>query len=316
MKLIFGALLLDLLLGDPQGFPHPVRWIGWLIAHLDKILNRRQSPRVKLLLGAVMTFIVVSLTFFAARGVIWSATFIHSWVGKAAAVILAYTVLATKSLHQESNKVLKALRENDLEKARRELSYLVSRDTANLDEKEIVRGTLETIAENISDGVIAPLFYLFIGGVPMAMAYKAINTLDSMVGYRNEQYLYFGRAAARLDDVVNYIPARLTAVLIALASIPLGLKPMEALKSALRDGRKHNSPNAGYPEAAAAGALSIQLGGTNYYFNQAVVKPIIGTGTEVLSRNHIFKMIRLLYATALMAVIFFAFIQWLGRFFV
>lgn len=314
MEIIIGAFLLDLLLGDPQGFPHPVRAIGWLIGSLDKGLNRQRAPHHKLVLGGLMTVTVVAVTFFATKGIILVSKEIHPWIGKAVTLILAYTVLATKSLHKESEKVLKALRENNLEKARKELSYLVSRDTGSLEEPEIVRGTLETVAENISDGVIAPLFYLFLGGVPLAMAYKAVNTLDSMVGYRNERYLYFGRVAARLDDVANYLPARLSALMIALAALMLGLKPREALVSALRDGRKHNSPNSGYPEAAAAGALSIQLGGINYYFNQPVVKPVIGTGSDSLTRDHIQQMIRLLYAAALVTMVFFSLVKWLGGF--
>jgi len=197
------------------------------------------------------------------------------------------------------------LKNNDLPEARKYLSYIVSRDTSHLQEGEIIRGTVETVAENISDGIIAPLFYLFLGGVPLAMAYKAINTLDSMVGYKNDKYLYFGRVSARLDDVVNYIPARLTVVFVVLSSYIVGKMGSRSLKIALRDGRNHNSPNSGYPEAAVAGALGIQLGGDNQYFGKIVHKPIIGDALHPLQQRHLTETYQLMYTASAIGVIVF-----------
>lgn len=312
MKLIIGAFLLDLLLGDPQGFPHPVRWIGALISVLEARLNRDQSSQKKLYLGAGMVAIVLGIVYGVTKGLLIFAESLHPWVGTGVALLLAYTVLATRSLHQETDKVRRALDAGDLPRARKELSYLVSRDTEHLEEGEIVRGTLETIAENISDGVIAPLFYLFLGGVPLAMVYKAINTLDSMVGYKNDRYLYFGRAAAKLDDVANYIPARFSALMIALGALLIGQNGKRALETAIRDGRNHNSPNSGYPEAAAAGALGIRLGGNNYYFGEVVKKPYIGVAWEPLTKEKIPEMAKLLYATATVTIGLFALFTWMG----
>lgn len=313
MSVIIGGFLLDLIFGDPHGFPHPVRLMGWVIAALDKLLNKKQKPMTKIALGGLMVVLVVSFTLLITYGILLIASLIHPYVNTMVGIFLAYTILATKSLHKESEKVLKALEQNNLPEARKMLSYLVSRDTTELEEYDIVRGTIETISENISDGVIAPLFYLMIGGVPLAMAYKAINTMDSMVGYKNEKYLYFGRIPARLDDLVNYIPARVSAILIALAAALLRLKGYAALTTALKDGRKHDSPNSGYPEAAAAGALSIQLGGENRYFNRIVMKPTIGVPKEPLTRVHISRMIQLLYGTATITVVMIALVKWIGR---
>ncbi len=307
MMVLLGGYLLDLLLGDPQGFPHPVRYIGGLINYLEKFLYIRKEPNKLLLAGGCLTTMVVLISYFVTYGIIKLMTLLHPLLGIMISVILAYTILATRSLHKESEKVLIQLKNNNITEARRYLSYIVSRDTTQLNEREIVRGTVETIGENISDGIIAPLFYLLLGGVPLAMAYKAINTLDSMVGYKNEKYLYFGRASAKLDDLVNYIPARLTVIFITMAAIIIGKNGVQSFKTALKDGRNHNSPNSGFPEASVAGALGIQLGGNNQYFGKIVEKPTIGIDINPLKQEHILETINLMYATSAVAVIIFSF---------
>ncbi|WP_026477750.1 adenosylcobinamide-phosphate synthase CbiB [Alkaliphilus transvaalensis] len=309
MEILIGGYILDLIFGDPQGFPHPVRYIGSLISFLEKKLYSDKSNKTLLLGGTGLTLAVVVTTYLITYSLIALMKILHPLAGTIVSIILAYTVLATKCLHKESEKVLIHLKNQDLLGARKYLSYIVSRDTSQLEEKEIVRGTVETVSENISDGIIAPLFYLFLGGVPLAMAYKAINTLDSMVGYKNDRYLYFGRVSAKLDDVVNYIPARLTVIFIAIGALILGKDSNRSFKIALKDGRNHNSPNSGYPEAAVAGALGIQLGGDNFYFGKVVHKPTIGDPTYPLESKHILETIKLMYAASALALLFFLILQ-------
>ncbi|AOY76349.1 adenosylcobinamide-phosphate synthase CbiB [Clostridium formicaceticum] len=310
MKLLLSAYILDLILGDPQGFPHPVRYIGNLIAYLEKkLLNLKKSTQHQFIMGMFLSIIVIATTYILTLVIITFAYSLHAYVGIIVSVLLGYTVLATKSLDVETRKVYKKLEGGSIEDARVALSYIVGRDTEDLDEKEITRATIETIGENISDGIIAPMFYFFIGGVPLAMAYKAANTLDSMVGYKNDKYLYFGRFSARFDDVVNYIPARLTALFIIIASLLKGKNYSQSIKTVLKDSDKHNSPNAGYPEAAVAGALEIQLGGTNKYFGKEVYKPTIGNAVDILNKSHIIKTIDLMYWTSAVAILFFTILK-------
>ena len=293
ITVVVGAVILDLLLGDPRWLPHPVVQIGRLITFLEKILYRvipnRKIGGVLLLLGTVLT------TIFASWVTIWGAYAVSPAVGLIMATIIAWTGLAARSLHRESGLVAEALLRGDLSEARRYLSYIVGRDTASLDAAEIWRGTVETVAENSSDGVVAPLFYLLLGGPVLAMAYKAANTLDSMVGYKNAQYLEFGWASARFDDLVNWLPSRICGVLMALAAPLVGLSGRNALRMMIRDGRNHSSPNSGIPEAAAAGALGVQLGGTNLYFGKAVTKPTIGDPLQPLAASVWRGAVRLMY---------------------
>jgi len=266
-----------LILGDPRLFPHPVVLIGKMIAFFeDSARMFARSKEADLWYGAKLAVIVPIIVFIATLGVIQAAHSVNYMVGWIVAVYIGYTTIAARSLYSESSKVAKRLYAGDIQSARKELSYLVGRDTQNLDEKGIIRALVETVAENTSDGVIAPLFYLAIGGPPLAMAYKAINTLDSMVGYKNEKYLYFGRASARLDDIANYIPARLSALLIIVASFILRKDWKGAWEITVRDGRNHPSPNSGHPEAAVAGALGIKLGGLSSYDGIHCNKPTIG----------------------------------------
>ena len=273
--LVLAAFLLDLLVGDPRWLPHPVVGIGRLIRALEGGLERLPWRRAA---GVLLTLLTVAITAFLAWGSIALATALHPWCGTALAVWLACSCLATRSLHTESVPVVAHLRAGHLVEARQALAMLVSRDTASLDEAGILRGTVETVSENSSDGIVAPLFYLCLGGPVLALAYKAASTLDSMVGYRNERYLDFGWASARLDDLLNLIPARLTALFMALAAPLAGGSIRHAWHIAVRDAGKSKSPNAGWPMAAAAGALGVQLGGPAVYFGRIETKPILRRG--------------------------------------
>jgi adenosylcobinamide-phosphate synthase len=257
------AYSIDLVLGDPEWFPHPVRGLGWLIEAGDRRL-RRGSPRGELLAGAALTTSVVSIAWLSGRpqNAIWQ-------------VLLAWTALATRSLVDEARTVIEALEAHDLERARHRVARIVGRDTARLSESEIATAVIETLAESSCDGIVAPLFWLAAGGVPCAMAYKAVNTLDSMIGHPEPPYRYFGRVAARLDDAVNLVPARLTALGIVAGAKIRGLDAAEALQIWWRDGGKHASPNAGQSEAAIAGALGVRLGGTRSYDGSPHETPLL-----------------------------------------
>lgn len=294
--LVAAACGLDLLLGDPHRLPHPVIWIGRLINYLETLLvglfDRRRRTGILLVTSTLL------LTGLAGWGGLWLATRIHPWLGAAAGLWLAYTTLALRSLHRESRRVVRWVEQGNLDEARRSLALIVGRETGGLDQEGILRACIETVAENTSDGVIAPLFYLFLGGPVLALLYKAVNTLDSMVGYRDDRYRELGWAAARLDDLVNLLPARLTGLLMVIAAVPLGLNGWKALRVLLRDARKPASPNAGFPEAAVAGALGIQLGGPATYFGQRFEKPTLGDPERPLTVASYRATIRLLYLTA------------------
>ncbi len=220
-------------------------------------------------------------------------------------IFLIYTVLAVKSLACEADKIFNLLASGNIIEARRALSYIVSRDTANMDERNIIRSTVETVSENIVDGITAPLFYLIIGGAPLAMAYKAASTLDSMVGYKNEKYIDFGYASAKMDDILNFIPARITGfILIPLAALLTGKNFIRSFKIVLRDRHKHESPNSAHPEAAASGALGLQFGGLTVYNGKAEQNPLIGDKIKDFELNDIKSAVRILYLTAVIAVIF------------
>jgi adenosylcobinamide-phosphate synthase len=302
-SLIVIAVILDWALGDPRAIPHPVVGIGKLIALLETALRRVGAN------GRVGGILLVGLTVVGATAAGWAIIaalhHIHPWAGRAGEVALAWFCLAARSLHHESSLVASALDQNDLPAARHFLGRIVGRDTEHLTAPEIWRGTVETVAENSSDGVIAPLCYLMIGGPVLALAYKAVNTLDSMVGYRNERYLQFGWAAARLDDLANWLPARITGVLLVASAALAGLSARDSWRIMRRDGRNHASPNSGIAEAAVAGALGVQLGGTNHYFGQPVVKPTIGDPHRSLDRRAWQGAIRLLYVTEVLSLLLY-----------
>lgn len=321
MNLIYAMLLgffLDLLLGDPHGLIHPVQIIGWFITKIKEGLQRliygcswkevkekglERKPRAELIAGYVLTVLIVIGTFLVIAGILYGAGRIHPWLRFGLETFFIYQILATKSLKTESMKVYCRLKEGDLEGARKEISYLVGRDTQQLDESEVAKADVETIAENTADGVIAPLFFIALGGAPLGFAYKAVNTLDSMVAYRNEELLHIGHASAKLDDICNFIPARLAAMMMLLAAAVLRLDVKDAWRIFRRDRFSHLSPNSAQTEAVAAGALHIQLGGTHNYFGKPVEKPTIGDDIRPVEYEDIRRTNRLLYVSAVFTLI-------------
>jgi adenosylcobinamide-phosphate synthase len=289
------GFLLDQLLGDPPSVLHPVRWIGLLIQGLEYVLRRCLPER---LAGVVLVLLVVSATGFVAWALVLLVSKLHPLVWLGASAGLIYLGLAARGLADHARSVLAPLEKGDLISAREQLAKLVGRDTQELDGEQICRATIESVAENTTDGVVAPLFYAALGGPIALWAYKAINTLDSMVGYRNERYLRFGWAAARLDDLANFIPARLTLLLMPLAAGLLGSAGRQALKVGWREGRKHPSPNAGFAEAAMAGALRVQLGGPSTYRGVLSDKPRLGEPIEELGVEKVRQAIRIMNGTA------------------
>jgi adenosylcobinamide-phosphate synthase len=276
-RVLAAAYLFDWIAGDPEWFPHPVRLIGKGIEGGERILRRPgQTPAAQLAAGGALTFGVVVSVYLGTTKMITWANKRGRRLGFAVEMLLAWTCLASRSLHDEASAILTALEEGDNAKARQRLARIVGRDTRSLDQHEISRAVIETVAESSSDGIIAPLFYMATGGVPLSMAYKAINTLDSMIGHADDRYFYFGKAAARLDDVANFLPSRLAALGITAVAGVLGASPSSAVETWRCDGMKHKSPNAGQPESAMAGALQVRLGGENSYAGERVPAPLIG----------------------------------------
>jgi adenosylcobinamide-phosphate synthase len=273
--LLIGAFLLDLAVGDPRGLPHPVVLMGRVISHGERWL-RSGNARRDFLAGMTLSLFLVTLSAAVALGLVVLFKLLPLWFSFSATAALASTTLATRGL-LDAVKVIEApLRAGNLAVARGNLAHIVGRDTSTLHEDKVLRASMESLAESTCDGIVAPLFYLFLGGIPLAIAYKAINTLDSMIAYRTERYFYFGKFAARLDDVVNYIPARLTALFIVVAALAARRNPARAFQAVRRDHANHLSPNAGYPESALAGAFGIRLGGPSIYFGEEVYKPYMG----------------------------------------
>lgn len=308
---IYTGYILDLIIGDPYSFPHPVRFIGKLISFVEKKIRKITSSDKGLkIAGFFLWFIVVGATL-GITSMILNLFKFNKIAYFVVNTIIIYTTLATKCLKDESIKIYKVLKTGDLEKSRVQLSYIVGRDTTNLSEKEIVRATVETVAENTVDGIIAPLFYGFIGGAPLAMAYKAINTLDSTVGYKNDKYYNLGFASAKIDDIANYIPARLGVILLSLGSLFVGFNFKDALKIGIRDRKNHKSPNCAFSEGAVAGALGIQLGGTNIYFGKEVYKPTIGDKNREIEIEDIIRTNRIMYSSSIISIIIFTVIYYL-----
>lgn len=304
------ALLLgfciDLLLGDPRWLYHPVQAIGWLIVQLEPPLRRAfpVSDRGQVRAGIALVILVVGITGLVSGGVLWGLHRLHPMAGFAGEVILCWLILAAKSLRTESMKVVKALETGTLDDGRRAVSMIVGRDTEHLSEAEVLKAAVETVAENASDGILAPLLFAAVLGPVGGICYKAVNTMDSMVGYKNDQYLYFGRAAAKLDDVLNFLPARISGFLMAAAAF-LGFDGKNAFRIFFRDRKNHASPNSAHTEAACAGALGLQLGGTHDYFGKPVVKPTIGDDLRAVTRGDVAAANRLALTTALLALLIF-----------
>ena len=298
------AFLLDCLLGDPHYSWHPIVLIGKLISFLERLIRGflPKTPRAELAGGALLAVLVILLSTAVPALLLYGAYKMSPWLFFVLHILLCYQLLAARSLRDESMKVLKALRQGNTEEARRAVSMIVGRDTSVLDEAGIIRAAVETVAENTSDGVIAPLLYMAVGGAPLGFLYKAVNTMDSMIGYRNEKYLYFGRTAARLDDVLNFLPARLSGVLMVLMSRPLGFDAGNAWKIFLRDRKKHASPNSAQTEAACAGALHIRLAGDAVYFGEVHHKPYIGDDDRPVQAQDIAFAVKLMYGAAFAAL--------------
>jgi len=306
------AYVVDLLCGDPEWLPHPVRLIGRLTASGEALARPgRGSVRRDLLTGTALSTVVVGLTVASTIVMIAATRWLHPSLGFMTDVIMAWTALATGSLLTEARQVLRALDDDDLVRARQRLARIVGRDTETLPEAEISRALIETLAESTCDGIVAPICYLAVGGLPAALAYKAINTLDSMIGHREPPYTYFGRCAARLDDVANFIPARLAAGAIVLAATVTGGHAAGALRVWWRDHNQHDSPNAGHPEAAMAGALGVTLGGLNIYDGVPQQKPLLGAGAGRATRDSARRACRIVLVASIIsgtvAVIVWAF---------
>lgn len=297
------GFLLDLCLGDPHWLYHPIRLVGAWIAWLEKKLHKEETPRnekKERIQGTYLVLAVLLVTGLCVVGILTFAYLLHPAVGVIVESVMTYQILATKCLKVESMRVYTCLKKGDLPAARQAVSMIVGRDTANLDETGVAKAAIETVAENTSDGVIAPMLYTALFGPILGFLYKAVNTMDSMVGYKNDKYLFFGRTAAKLDDVVNYIPARISAWLLILAASFPGreFSGREAYRIFRRDRYQHASPNSAQTEAACAGALGIQLAGDAFYFGKKVEKPYIGDAMRPVEAEDIRRVNCLMYRAA------------------
>lgn len=302
---IIAGYIIDLIFGDPRTVPHPVVAIGKLVYFCtDRLLCQDSGAKKKRRNGVIMVVIVECACIAVPLCILYLAYKLHLVAGIVIECIMCWQILAAKSLKTESTKVETALYNNNIEEARFNVSMIVGRDTANLDAEGITKAAVETVAENSSDGVIAPLFYMLFGGAVAGFLYKGINTMDSMAGYKNEKYIDFGRAAAKLDDIANFIPARISAFLMVVSAFILGYDAANAWKIFLRDRYKSTSPNAGQTEAACAGALGIELLGDAYYFGKLVKKPYIGDALRDIEPCSIHKANKLMYCMEFLMVVF------------
>ena len=310
VALVMGYIL-DLIFGDPYWMPHPVRFIGNLISILEKVIRRfmPKTKRGEYIGGIILTVMVVSISMVIPLVIILMAKSINTYLALTVETFMCYQILATKSLKVESMKVYDELAKNDLPSARKAVSMIVGRDTKDLTFSGVAKAAVETVAENTSDGIIAPMIFIAIGGAPMGFFYKAINTMDSMVGYKNEKYMNFGRFAAKLDDVVNYLPARISAYQMILSSFFLKYDYKNAFKIYKRDRYNHASPNSAQTESVCAGALDIQLAGNAYYFGKLYEKPTIGDNIREINYDDIKKANRLLYCTSFISIVIISIIK-------
>ncbi|QDS35677.1 adenosylcobinamide-phosphate synthase CbiB [Brevibacillus brevis] len=302
--ILCAAYLIDRVVGDPRSLPHPVIIMGWWISRLERVIRSlmKEDSHLKLA-GVLFPLVIVGGSYAVVWLLLWGATFIHPVLAWILGAWLISTTIATKGLADAGMEIARHLMAGDMEAARRSLSMVVGRDTEKLDEPEVCRGAVETVAENIVDAIVSPLIYAAIGGAPLAMAYRAANTLDSMVGYKNEKYRNLGWASARFDDVLNYIPARLTALLLVAASWLQRLDWKQCWAMIRRDAHLHPSPNSGLPEAGVAGALGVQLGGLNYYQGVASNRAKMGDAKRPLQASDIVATIRLMYLVSLLCLL-------------
>ena len=299
---LLAGFLLDCILGDPYSLPHPIRLIGRLISALEKWARNAFANNLTAG-GTILALIVLLTSAGIPLAVLFLCYRVNIWLGAAAESILCYYMLAARCLRSESMKVYRAISENDTEKARTAVSMIVGRDTKPLDRNGIIRAAVETVAENTSDGVTAPMLYMGLGGAVLGFFYKAANTMDSMIGYTSEKYLHIGKFAAKLDDVLNYIPSRLTALLMILSAGILRLDMKNAWRIWRRDRRNHASPNSAQTEAVCAGALDVRLAGDAYYFGELHKKPFIGDNIREIDNEDIRRANRLMYCTSALMLI-------------
>lgn len=309
MHHLFALLLgfcVDWILGDPHWLPHPVQGMGWLIQKLEPLLRAAfpKTERGEIHAGRCLVVLVVGLTGIATGLVLWAAGLVHPMVQNVLEIIICWQILATKSLRTETMKVVHALEHGSLDAGRRAVSMVVGRDTAQLTEEEVLSAAVETVAENAADGILAPLLWAVVLGPVGGMCYKAVNTMDSMVGYQNERYLHFGRAAALVDDACNFLPARISGLLMCVAAY-FGFDGAGAFRIFFRDRKNHKSPNSAHTEAACAGALGLQLGGTHLYFGKPVEKPTIGDAVRPICRGDVKRANDLALLTAVLALVLF-----------
>ncbi len=305
---LVAGFLMDLCFGDPYCLPHPVRWIGSFIRKTEKMIRDMfpDTEKGQFFGGFVLVVVVLFFSTVIPYTLLYLAGKVGTWLVFLLETMMFYQILAVKSLKKESIKVYQELVKNDLPSARKAVARIVGRDTQNLTVEGVTKAAVETVAENTSDGVVAPLFYMVLGGPALGFFYKAVNTMDSMVGYKNEKYLYFGRCAAKLDDVLNFIPARLSAGLMVVSAFLCGFDGKNAWRIFKRDRQNHDSPNSAQTEAACAGALGIQLAGNAWYFGKLHEKPFIGDALRPVEPEDIQRVNRLLYMTAFLTVAVFA----------
>jgi adenosylcobinamide-phosphate synthase len=308
--IIFFVFVLDFIVGDPVFLPHPVVFMGKAIEFFEPLFKKISSNQV--FCGALFAVFLIGSTFLLTASIIYFCTSINFFFGHIISIVLLFFTFSSKSLYKAAMEVKTALEENGVEAGKDKVAMIVGRDVKHLDKAGVVKAAVETVAENFVDGFLSPLFFALIGGVPCAVAYKMINTLDSMVGYKNEKYIEFGRASAKIDDAANFIPARISVIIIAGTAIVFsGQRGFSSLKTGLKEGRFHKSPNAGFPEAAFAGALHIKLGGPNYYHGKLVDKPYIGNDFNDPDLNQIKQACELMLLSSFLSIIISSFILWL-----
>lgn len=302
LLLAAAAIVIDWIAGDPKWPTHPVIWIGRLIRFIESLLapeRMKERPLTVKILGVVLTVVTLTISYGTMWMIVWAADAVHPWLGYAVSAWFISTTIAVKGLKEAAMLVYHPLIAGRLDEARKYVGYIVGRDTAKLDDREASRAAVETVAENIVDALVSPLVFALIGGAPLAMLYRAANTLDSMVGYRNDKYIYFGWCSARTDDVFNYIPARLTGVMLTISALlSPRMKSGQAARAIFTFARQHPSPNSGVPESAVAGALGIELGGMNIYFGVPSERARMGWPTRQLEPNDIVLTVRLLYSVS------------------
>lgn len=308
------ALVIDTVFGDPRSSLHPVVQIGRAISFFEKQLypKHETEPTEVIIRGAATVILVLLTTYIVTEGIMLAAGLLGHFVSAVIGAVVLYFTITPRALARDGLEIYHLLREGDIVKARHRLSWIVGRDTDKLDENDIARGAVETIAENTTDGILSPLFYFLLFGPVGAALYRAANTMDSMLGYKNERYLYFGRFAARLDDVLNYIPARITFLLFVLSAALLGLDWRNAWRIGLRDGKKHPSPNGGYAEGPMAGALHVRLGGYNYYEGKPEFREYMGDADRPLVGRDILLSLKVMYAATVLFIGLETALLWVG----